>query len=95
MIIDKYNKSSKKFNIFFANYQSIGIIIDLVKKYNIIFDIAVTEEIRSYLNKYLNDYDMSNDFLNLLKNDLIWLENDILVILLPKMNHKIKLSNFN
>ncbi|WP_391591892.1 Putative DEAD/DEAH box helicase [[Mycoplasma] cavipharyngis] len=71
VIVEQYNNSSRKVNIFFATYQSINIIIDLVKKYNISFEIAVCEEAHLYLDKYLIDEYISTNIFRSVKK---WLD---------------------
>ncbi|WP_391591715.1 Mrr-like domain-containing protein [[Mycoplasma] cavipharyngis] len=71
IIAEKCNISSRKVNIFFSSYESIDAIIALRKKYNIIFDVAVTEEIGSCLHKYSIDDNMSTNFLKSAKR---WLD---------------------
>ncbi|WP_391592039.1 DEAD/DEAH box helicase / adenine-specific DNA methyltransferase [[Mycoplasma] cavipharyngis] len=55
-LVSEYQKSDQKVNIFFSTYQSIDVVIDLAKKCQIQFAIAVCDE----AHRTIGGYDENN-----------------------------------
>ncbi|WP_391591711.1 hypothetical protein MCAV_06760 [[Mycoplasma] cavipharyngis] len=73
-IAEKCNSSSKRINIFFSTYESNNVIMDLIKKYNIVFDFAVYDQKCKYFGFLPYDNVFTNISLNFYKKrlDIDW-----------------------